>query len=816
MNPEITKIIEQYLAGELSVADTTAFEERLKANEELQEEVELQRTIHNAAKRVHIRSEVQSVSSQYHLFKKLKWGGLGLGILAIVAATSIYLMNYQGSNSDFSLDEVEELTEKLDKQGPIDNLKSEFFAWNSADTAFLSTDGVLVSVPENAFLLNGQPYKDPAVIQWQEALDGASIVKSGLSTTSDGKLLETQGMFSFSAKTKTGEQLTINPKVGVYVQVPVDEYKEGMQLFDGEKDANGMINWVKPRELEKIPLPVSMADLDFYPPEYEAKLNELKARKGKTYRDSLYLSFEEDNLNNDSTMNQPSLPFRIASESVEIFPPIEASFMGGAQALKVYFFENIHYPQDAVDRNIEGIVYVDLVISESGNISDVFVNRGVHESIDKEAVRVVKEMPPWYPAQDLTGKFVPSQITIPITFVLEGEPDSIEPFRDQEETPLVPINKVDSVVEIAESANQIYIPPSSVLAFWKPKFNNTLLATREFEARMQEIHRTCDKSVLDIYVKNLKKPMHELDKRVVNKGYPQFKNFVDQKVGALNPNNPHLNGLTDFYDAAVKQLKNQEKTLREQEEKRQNKWDKEVNEERQKEVVRTSKRDAQAFDEEYTLNHKNVRKQLGRVLGATIYGDSPICNIDRFVRETTIARKTGEFYDEVSGKTARIQYNEFSFTVSNAKEYKQLYAYLFPHELNSYHRLDGKSGAFSYSLNDAVLYDLAIVGISEEGYSYVQRRILKGGDLGELQLERVSEAKVNASIRQLNSKRGVKPFDVIEELRWLKKEQKNYVEQKRRTDNRKFRNDLIPHVFPCCGLSEATDTTAIVSRNFWQ
>jgi hypothetical protein len=41
--------------------------------------------------------------------------------------------------------------------------------------------------------------------------------------------------------------------------------------------------------------------------------------------------------------------------------------------------------------------------------------------------------------------------------------------------------------------------------------------------------------------------------------------------------------------------------------------------------------------------------------------------------------------------------------------------------------------------------DLAIVGISEEAYSYVQRLTLKGGELGEMQLDRVSTPASDSS-----------------------------------------------------------------------
>lgn len=786
MNPEITKIIEQYLSGELSADDTKAFEERLSQNKELQEELNFQKSIHEAAKRSALRTEVQSVAKNYHFLKKLKWGSFGLGILIVAATSTIYLSSTKStkeSKQEFKLEAVNELTEKLEKQGPIDNLKSEFFAWNANDTAFLSKEGVLVSVPTNAFLLNGKPYQAPAILQWQEALDGAAIVKAGLSTTSDGKLLETQGMFSFSAKTPEGKQLTINPKVGVYVQVPVDEYKEGMKLFDGEKDSSGMVNWIKPRELDKIPIPVSMNKLDFYPTEYEPKLNELKATKDKKYRDSLYLSFEENH-------TKPKVEEKVKNETVAVSMPI------------------FDIPQRKITVEEMYLIYEKVVpINYSMSFEEAFIICNENKFVSQDLINFPVEffLNDDYGRLILYSKAMKSEL---LEKYLRKNGYAIDRWNPELNKSKSKDSKASAAMDSLASESIGYIPPSSVLAFWKPNFNNSILATREFEARMKEIHKTCDKSLLDLYVKNIKKPLYEIDQRAVEKGYSQFKGFANQRVGSLNANSPHLNGLQDFYKKAIQHLKQQEKTLREKENDKRISWDGEVNGERQKEKVRTAKREAEVFNEEYTLNHKNVRKQLGRVLGARIYGNNPICNIDRFVMQTTIARKTGEFYDQVTGKTARIQYNEFSFTVSDNTKYKQLYAYLFPHELNSYHRINGKNGKFSFPLNESILYDLAIIGITEDGYSYVERLTLKGGELGELQLNSVSEKKLDASIHSLNKKRGVLVFSVKEELRWLVKEQKNYVEQKRRSDDAKFRNEIRPKVFPCAFISgELADTT---------
>lgn len=899
MNPEITKLIEQYLAGELSAEDKAVFEDRLAKNEKLQEEVEFQRTIHEAAKRSAIRQEVVNASKSFHFGQNLKWGGLGLGIIAVLSSSVWVATQIVGIKKEIPLEDLKELTATLAESSPIDLLPSEFFSWAGQDTAMLSREGVLISIPNNAFLLNGQPYTDQAIVQWQEALDGTSIVKSGLSTTSDGRLLETQGMFSFSATTPEGKQLTINPKVGIYVQVPVDEYKEGMMLFDGQKDKNGMINWVNPKTLEKIPIPVPMDQLDFYPPGYEDKLNELKARKDKKYRDSLYLSFEEEgstpNLtsvekewNGKDLFNQKCAACHMADKNTTgpKLRNVRAKWTnGGAQSGSVYSWVRDWQSTAKKDKYAAEIMKwspvahsdhpeltnhsIDLIFdyidgkstaqSQNNNLSQwkdkIQWSFSVEYLPNNEAYIIGKATlkDGWHifsvdhdPTKaDNTG--LPTSFILPSIYdvqpgaqLVDGKKPKIQKdelgtsvyFEEEaifkqriklftkspieykfqysfqicdkdgcifppDQTATVWLNSEVSEAAAAGIAEPSYIPPSSVLGFWNKKFNHTILATREFEKRMKSVHKTCDKKVLAVYTQNLSSSLSELDRKVVAMGHPEFEQFAAENVGALNPNDPHIKGLQSFYEKAISTLKDEEKRNREKEQKRRNNWDQDVSNERSKEISRTAERDTKVFVEEYNFNHKNVRKQLGRTLGAKIYGTRPVSNIDKFVLETTLARKTGEFYDEETGKTARIQYNDFSFTVSNASEYKQVFAYLFPDQLNSYHRLNGQNGSFNFPLNDGIIYDLAIVGISEEGYSYSQRLTVKGGNLGELQLDRISDTKLDASIKLLNSKRGVGSFSVQDELKWLIKEQKNYAEQRKRANEQIFRSKVRQVVYPC-------------------
>ncbi len=332
MNPELTKLIEQYLSGELSTNDMKAFEDRLSSSETLRDAVAKQRIVHAGAKRANDRDKIEHIGKRYHLRKNLIRGGIGLLIAVIVAVGSWFVYDQFIANQIPQI--TEEVKAKLDELAPID-LESQYFVIPEDGGVVLSKQGVLISVPKDAFLKDGSAYNEPIALQFQEALSGNDILKSGLSTTSNGQLLETGGMVSVTGFTMDGEPLDFNPKVGVYVQVPTKDSCSDMQLFDGERKADGSINWIKPEPLEKIPVPVSMSKLDFYPAGYEPHLDEIKWKQSKASRDSLYLSFEEGFESEASNPNGEKLFYELSLDdlSIEDFDKMaQADSMAAASA----------------------------------------------------------------------------------------------------------------------------------------------------------------------------------------------------------------------------------------------------------------------------------------------------------------------------------------------------------------------------------------------------------------------------------------------------------------------------------------------------
>ena len=103
-------------------------------------------------------------------------------------------------------------------------------------------------------------------------------------------------------------------------------------------------------------------------------------------------------------------------EVAEILP----EFPGGISALMKYLSNNICYPEMALANDIQGRVVVKFVVEKDGSISGVTVVRGVHEELDREAVRVVKSMPKWQPGKN-NGQAVRCSFNLPVAFKIQQQ-----------------------------------------------------------------------------------------------------------------------------------------------------------------------------------------------------------------------------------------------------------------------------------------------------------------------------------------------------------------------------------------------------------
>lgn len=101
--------------------------------------------------------------------------------------------------------------------------------------------------------------------------------------------------------------------------------------------------------------------------------------------------------------------------TIEEFPPVPAEYIGGYVAMQEYIIDELEYPEIDIVGRVQGRVYLVFVIERDGSVSNVDVERGVSETIDREAKRIVRSFPKWKPAENAYGT-VRTRVRLPINF----------------------------------------------------------------------------------------------------------------------------------------------------------------------------------------------------------------------------------------------------------------------------------------------------------------------------------------------------------------------------------------------------------------
>jgi len=64
-------------------------------------------------------------------------------------------------------------------------------------------------------------------------------------------------------------------------------------------------------------------------------------------------------------------------------------YPGGNAALRKFMDENIRYPDEALEKHIEGTVHVSYTVSNEGKIEDIIITKGIGYGCDEEAIRLI-------------------------------------------------------------------------------------------------------------------------------------------------------------------------------------------------------------------------------------------------------------------------------------------------------------------------------------------------------------------------------------------------------------------------------------------
>jgi TonB family protein len=163
-----------------------------------------------------------------------------------------------------------------------------------------------------------------------------------------------------------------------------------------------------PTPISEQPIPIqeeglpSADDTQFVPPDDSDKVSE--PDQAKQQPSQVTTTPTEDKKQQDEP-----IPAETAYE--QAFP------VAGYPALYQYFNTSLVYPPEAIRDSIQGIVTVTFMVNRDGKPERITIENSPDVRLDKEAIRLIENMPAWNPAT-LNGKPVPSKLSIPITFQL--------------------------------------------------------------------------------------------------------------------------------------------------------------------------------------------------------------------------------------------------------------------------------------------------------------------------------------------------------------------------------------------------------------
>ena len=121
-------------------------------------------------------------------------------------------------------------------------------------------------------------------------------------------------------------------------------------------------------------------------------------------------------VNNCNPMSKTQSPY---SEIIYEYDYVDEQpqFPGGDCALINFINKTREYPYNAYKKHIEGRVLCSFIVNPDGSVSHISVVRGANHELNREAVRIISEMPKWK-AGKMDKNAVHVRCFLPIAFRL--------------------------------------------------------------------------------------------------------------------------------------------------------------------------------------------------------------------------------------------------------------------------------------------------------------------------------------------------------------------------------------------------------------
>ena len=133
-----------------------------------------------------------------------------------------------------------------------------------------------------------------------------------------------------------------------------------------------------------------------------------------------------------SQVKETETKVEIVPESETELPDIEAEYPGGIESMMNYINKNVRYPQSSIEMSEQGRVFISFVVDTVGSISNIKVEKGISDSLNAEAIRVIESMPKWKPAL-LADKPINQTVRLPINFSLSNGEELADVVEEEDE-----------------------------------------------------------------------------------------------------------------------------------------------------------------------------------------------------------------------------------------------------------------------------------------------------------------------------------------------------------------------------------------------
>lgn len=358
-----------------------------------------------------------------------------------------------------------------------------------------------------------------------------------------------------------------------------------------------------------------------------------------------------------------------------------------------------------------------------------------------------------------------------------------------------------------------FIEPAHIKTIWNKHYQNTFIATKAFEERLQMMYQNCASDVLNLYLNNLNEPLYVVDQKAALICQPQFKtqfeSFAQRKDGRVTLKKGMAQQLEHYFQKRSLAYRQAiEKTQRNYW-KKQDKLDKKHDEKSQQKTKKDKRIEQKNFECEFCTNMKSTchqlkikqypcdckkpEKPLKNAYRGTINTVFIWNNIDKQVCAATIARKTSTIKWE--GKEAKLTYHPIEVTIENEKQMDFTRVYLLSDSLKSYMRLKKKETLYTESLNSLMKYHLVVVGY-QKNEVYLYHQVLPN-QTGKYTISLVMSSKKNVKelLNKITAHQAVQ--DIKDDLNFAKYDYKDNI---RIADNKKrlkLFHELRQVIFPC-------------------